>query len=105
MIERVRSITDMVMGMVPGLRTRPSPVEQDLAVHLRGNENLLSALRDLIDSRIKARAALALPSTPQECQISMTRDRELQWLVGRLEYVYHSPVSQGNDEQGEQPAD
>jgi len=95
------TLADMVRGMGLRLRQEMSPEEQRIAVYLRGNEDLYEGFRCLIQSRFEGRAKLPLPSTPQECQISMARDKELQWLLGRLEYVYRSALKAAPE--GEQP--
>jgi len=99
-------VSDMVRGMFPRMRGGISPVESDLRVHLRGNEKLFDSLNSLIVSRIEGRARLPLPSDPLQCYGSMARDKELRWLLSRLDEMYHAPVNEQSDEYeyGEQPA-
>lgn len=97
-------VSEMVMGMVPKFRQSFSKDETELAVHIRGNESLYNSLANLIKSRIEGRAHLPLPSNPLDCHSSMARDRELQWLLSRLEFIYHSPARQEAERTGEQPA-
>lgn len=79
-----------------------SPDEMDLGVYLRGNEALYTALRSLISSRIEGRAMIPVPTDPVDCKVSLSRDSELRWLLGRLDFVYHSQLPEA--QQDEQPA-
>lgn len=99
-----RKVSDMVRAMVPHMRQVLSKDEHQLAVYLRGNEVMFDALTGMIRTRIAGRASLPEPSDPLVCKSMLARDRELQWLLSRLEFVYKSPVSQTAEEDGEQPA-
>lgn len=100
-----RRVTDIVRDLIPRFRYRLSHDEQQLGIYLRGNKDLFESLTGLIQSRIGGRASLPVPSDPIVCKAMLERDRELQWLLSRLEFVYKSPVSEPAEaEQGEQPA-
>jgi len=92
----------MVRGFVPQLRSTMSPEERTVGAYLRGNEHLFNSLVDLIESRIRGRATLPVPSDPLQCKAILDRDSELRWLLSRLEFVYHSPVAQPADDRSEQ---
>jgi len=77
--------------------------EMTLAVHLRGNDALRAALCAIVENRIKQRALVPEPRDPIVCKSAIARDRELQWLLGRIEAIYRSPVNQ-EDKEGEPPA-
>lgn len=96
-------VSEMVMGMWGNLRNVVTQPEARLAPHLRGNELLYEALTGLIRTRIEGRARLALPSTPLEAYASMARDKECQWLLSRLEFIYHAPVQDQEQDDGERP--
>lgn len=96
-------LTDFVLEKARLKRRTLSKDERQVAAFLRGNEDLFSGLKAIIRSRIEGRASLPVPSTPQECVISMARDRELRWLLSRLEAVYHSPINEPADSASEQP--
>ncbi len=98
-----RSVSEMVRGMVPGIRYRFTKEEVSLAVHLRGNEKLHDSLQELIKSRIAGRAIVPEPSDPVQCKSMLARDRELQWLLGRLKMLYSSPVAVPTERDDEQP--
>ena len=99
-----RKVSDMVREMVATRRPDLTAEEEALAVHLRGNVALYSALMALIQTRIGGRANLPEPSDPLVAKSMLARDRELQWLLKVLEHVHLSPVSQSADRDGEQPA-
>ena len=100
--QATKRVADMVREMIPRFRYSLSPQEKELGVHLRGNEALLNSLVGMIDDRIKGREFAQLPSDPIVCMVHMARDKELRWLLSRLEYIYGSPVaSEATD--GEQP--
>jgi hypothetical protein len=99
-----RRVSDMVRDILPFMRNRLSADEQRLGVHLRGNTAMYEALTGIIQSRVTGRAKLPEPSDPLMCKSMLARDRELQWLLSRLEQVYHSPASQPGDTEGEPPA-
>jgi hypothetical protein len=82
----------MVRDMIPRMRITLSREEAELAVHLRGNDALLVALRNLMLSRIEGRAAVPEPTDPLACKSMVARDRELQWLMGRINYIHRSPA-------------
>jgi hypothetical protein len=90
-------VSDFLREMIPKWRTTMTPEEAALAVHLRGNDKLMASLRDLIMSRIGGRASLPEPSDLLTCKSWLARDRELQWLLGRLEALHRSPVMQPAD--------
>jgi len=96
-MERMRStvhrVSDMVRDMVPFLRYQMTPAESDLSIHLRGNEVLYKALTGLLHDRIAGRAKVQEPSDPLVCKSFLARDRELQWVLNRLEFIYRSPVN------------
>lgn len=87
-------VTDMVRDMVPHLR-QPSatPEEVTLGILLRGNDALYDALTGIIHARIRVRSTVQEPSDPVACKSMIARDRELQWVLSRLEAAYRSPVS------------
>ena len=94
-------VADMVRGMFPAFRNSLSADEQTLAIFLRGNRELYDALVNVIKVRTEGRAKVPLPSNPMDCVVSMARDRELRWLLSRLEAIMHSPADSAQD--GEQP--
>lgn len=89
----IRKVSDMVREWLPQMRFQMSTLETNLAVHLRGNSTLMDALTALIKSRISGRVLIAEPSDPIACKSMLARDRELQWLLSRLEFIYRSPVN------------
>lgn len=99
----INSVSDLVRSMIPRLRYRLTPEEQDLALHLRSNDALCKSLYDVIDSRIAGRASMPVPSNPTDCLVSLTRDNELRWLLSRLEFLRRSPAAQPADIDGEHP--
>jgi hypothetical protein len=99
-----RRLTDVVREMIPHLRNALTPDERALAIHLRGNEALYLALTTLVRSRIEGRAKLPEPTDPLAAKSMVARDRELQWVLARLEFVYRSPVSQPAEDDSEPPA-
>lgn len=104
MLAATQKVSDMVRAMVPHLRGRLTPDEAALAVHLRGNERLYEDLTRIIRGRIGGRASLPEPSDPLVCKSMLARDRELQWLLSRLEFIHRSPVATPADSDGEPPA-
>ena len=98
-----QKLSDYVQGLFPALRNRMSKEETDLAILLRGNQRLYEALVAVIKSRIEGRAGVAEPSDPLVCKSMLARDRELQFLLNRLAFLYSSPVNPQPDD-GEQPA-
>jgi hypothetical protein len=95
-------VSDYVRGRIAALRNPLSTDELNLAAHLRGNELLYTALTRLIESRIRGRAKLPVPSDPLVCKSMLERDNECRWLLSRLDTSYHALVSNPADE-GEQP--
>ncbi len=93
MAAATQKVSEFVREMFPRLRVQLTPEEADLGTHLRGNERLMMCLRKVIEARIAGRAKVPEPSDPVACKSILARDRELQWLLGRLEFVYHSPVN------------
>jgi hypothetical protein len=94
-------VADMVREMMPTFQHRLSADEQTLAIFLRGNKDLYEALVNVIKIRTEGRAKVSLPSNPVDCMVSMARDKELRWLLSRLEAILHSPADSTQD--GEQP--
>ena len=94
----------MLQDFLPQFRNRLTASESRLGIHLRGNQDLFESLRDLIQERIEGRAKLPEPTDPLTCKSMVARDRELQAILARLEFVYRSPVLQAAEErQREQP--
>lgn len=93
----------MVRNMAPFLRPNLSAHETQIGIHLRGNDDLFEGLKGLIQSKIEARARMPVPSTPQDCMVSMARDHELRLLLSRLAFIHNSPVAQPAED-SEQPA-
>jgi hypothetical protein len=94
-----RRVADVVREMIPHLRQAPlTPDEATAATFMRGNEPLHAALTRIITTRIQGRASIAEPSDPVVCKSMMARDRELQWVLNRLDFLYHAPVQQDDDE-------
>ena len=85
-------VSDMVRRAIPFMRHRLTQNEQQLGVHLRGNVSLHNALVGLIQTRVESRAQVQEPADPVVCKSMMARDRELQWLKSRLDFVFQSPV-------------
>lgn len=100
------TVSDMVRSMLPkhGQPPTMSAEDQRLAIHLRGNKDLFESLRETILSRIAGRAGIPEPSDPLIAKSMIARDRELQWLLGKLESVYASPVMDTEPTDEEQPA-
>ena len=96
-------VADMVRDMIPRMRITVSKEEAELAPYLRGNDGLLRALHNLILCRIEGRAAVPEPTDPVACKSMVARDRELTWLIGRLDFIYRSPVQA--QVTGEQPTE
>lgn len=88
-----RHVSDLVRELMPSLRQQMSREEIALAIHLRGNEKLKNDLIGLINTRISGRVRVQEPTDPIVCKSMLARDRELQWLINRLEFIYRSPVS------------
>lgn len=100
-----KKIADVLQDMVPQWRHELTPSEQRIGVYLRGNDDLLTGLREIIEERTGRRAALPVPSDPLMCKAVMERDKELRWFLSRLEFIHSSPVAQSVEEDDrEQPA-
>ena len=95
-------VSDLVRKMVPRFRFRLTTDEQTLGIYLRGNASLLESLTNIINRRIEGRANKPVPNDPNICMAVMTGDKELRWLLGRLEDVYRSPAVT-ETEDSEQP--
>lgn len=85
-------VSDFVRDLIPRMRYRMSAEEASLAVHLRTNESLYNSLVALITTRIAGRASVSEPTDPLLCKSMLARDRELQWLLSRLEFLRHAPI-------------
>jgi len=97
-------VSDYVRSLFPAMRLGLTEAEQALAVHLRGNERLYNDLTAVLRGRIEGRARVAEPTDPLVCKSMLARDREVQFLLGRLDLLYRSPVNAPTDEDdGEQP--
>lgn len=98
-----RRVTDLALELL----ARKAPAitlsrgEIHLAEHLRGNEPLYQAICGILRERMAGRASVPEPTDPLVAKSMIARDREIQWLLGRLETVYKSPVNSGTD--SEQP--
>lgn len=101
--QHVGRVADMVREAFPFLRNRLSPDEHTLAIFLRGNRELYTALVNVIKSRMEGRAKASVPSNPIDCLASMSRDRELRWLLSRLEAIMFSQADNLTQD-GEPPA-
>ena len=99
-----RRVSDLVREMIPQWRQRLTKDEASLAIYLRGNEDMWKALQAIIQSRITGRASVPVPSDPIVCKAMLERDRELQWLLSRLDFVYRSSASQPEPDDREPPA-
>lgn len=93
----IKRVSDMIREMVPFLRNRLSKDEMQLGILLRGNTPLYESLCGIIRARIAARASVPAPSEPLVCKSMMERDRELQWLLSRLDLIYRSPMLQPDE--------
>lgn len=100
----VGKVADYVRSLLPAMRLGLSESEQALAAHLRGNERLYNDLTAVLRGRIEGRARIAEPTDPLVCKSILARDREIQFLLGRLDLLYRSPVNEATEEdEGEQP--
>ena len=99
-----RRVSDMVREMIPRQRSTFTEVENDLALHLRGNAEVFNGLKAVIESRIGVRAHSPVPTNPIDCKAVLERDFELRWLLGRLTLIYNSSGAQPVEEDSEQPA-
>jgi len=100
----MRRVADMVRELVPSLRNRLSKEDEVLALQLRGNAPLYEAIIGIIKARIGGRQMVPEPSDPLVAKSMLARDRELQWLLGKLEFLYHSSPSNLEQDDREQPA-
>lgn len=97
-------VADYVRALFPALRPGFTEAEQALAMHLRGNERLYNDLTAVLRGRIEGRARVAEPTDPLMCKSMLARDREIQFVLGRLGLLYRSPVNELTDEdEGEPP--
>jgi hypothetical protein len=94
-----KKVSDLVRDLGIARRTIVIQEEQRLGPHLRGQAALYDALVALIRTRIDGRAGVPEPSDPMVAKSMIARDRELQWLLSRLESVYRSPVNQPNSDE------
>lgn len=101
---RTQKVADMLRDIIPQFRHRLTPDEERLGIHLRGNQDLYEALSNLILSRIEGRAKLPEPSDPVVCKSMLAKDRELEWVLLRLEFVYRSPALKSVEDHSEPPA-
>lgn len=94
-------LADVVRGMRNTFVRRKefTPEERTVAIHLRGNEVLYKALASILESRIEGRAHLPVPSNPQECMASMVRDKELRWVLAKLDSIYRAPLIEEAEDQ------
>lgn len=97
-----KNVAEYVRHLLPTLKHSMTPLEMDLAVLLRNDPKLYEAVTAMIQARIAARAEVPAPDEPIRCKAMMERDRELQWLLKRLEYLYRAPLQEQTDM--EQPA-
>lgn len=100
---QIGRVADMVRDAIPFMRNTLSPDEQTLAIFLRGNKELHNAIVNVIKVRIAGRASASVPSNPVDCLASMSRDRELVWLLNRLDAIVHSQADSLTQD-GEPPA-
>ena len=103
MKEAFKRVADIVREMIPRVRYTISREEADLGVHLRGNTALYNSLLALINARLRGRASVPEPTDPAACKSIVARDRELLWLLGRLEFIFTSPVNSPAEVEREQP--
>jgi hypothetical protein len=98
-----RNVAEMVRQIIPTHRFRMSAEEQRLAILLRGNQELLDAIKGVLNARIQGRALTAEPSDPVACKSMIARDRELQGFIARLDFMFHSPINSPAERDREQP--
>src|SRR5262245_34491587 len=96
---KMRKIADLVREAIPFWRKTLTKDEAELAPFIRGNKPLYEALAKYINARITGRAALSVPNDPVMCKAILDRDHELRWLLGRLDYIYRSPVATAEGDQ------
>jgi len=90
---RATRIRDYVANIPARIRTwRFSKEETELLPYLRGNGALCDALVALLESRIRLRELSPLPNDPVDCKASMAADRELRWLIMKLDALEHAPM-------------
>lgn len=99
----IARVAEMAAQMFSGGVAFPELTEEqvNLAVHLRGNEKLYQALREVIELRLQMRAELVPPADPTLCMQILTRDHELRWVLAQLEQCFTAPTATT----GEQPDD
>jgi hypothetical protein len=99
-----RKLSDFVRELLATKQHKPIPEEQTVGTFLSANPAFTAALRNLIQSRISARASIPEPGEPMDCKSMIARDRELQWLLRRLEDLSLAPASAPGTRAGEPPA-
>ncbi len=85
-------VSDTLRRVLPFIRNPLTQNEQQLGVYLRGNIGLHDALVGMIQFRLDTRARVQEPPDPVACKSMVARDRELQWLKSRLDFIFQSPV-------------
>ena len=85
-------VSDTLHKVLSFIRNPLTQNEQQLGIYLRGNIGLHDALVGMIQFRLDARARVQEPLNPVACKSMVARDRELQWLKGRLDFIFQSPV-------------
>jgi hypothetical protein len=98
-----KRVSDLVRELIPSFRKTQSREFGQIAVHLRGNEDLYEGLKSMISSRIEGRANLPVPSDPLECMRRLAMDKEASIVLAQLESIYTSPVLEPAKD-SEQPA-
>lgn len=95
-----RRVADLVREMFPAIRGKMSREEAELGVHLRTNDALYTALKALVEARMRGRALVVEPENPIECRALLARDGECRWLLAAIERARNSRPQ----ETGEPPA-
>lgn len=99
-----KRVSDILRELMPQSRQVMSGDERMVATYLRGNDNLLQGLKGILESRLEGRASLPTPSDPLECMRRIAMDKELRWVLAKLEFIFRSPVSEASEiDDGEQP--
>ena len=93
----LRQILEVLRETGPS-RPRLTPVQENVAGHLRGNEALLTHLTTLITTRIEDRGALPPPSNPHDAAIHLGRDAECREISRLLTLLASLPVAPLADE-------
>lgn len=97
-------VSDWVREALPKARFRITPNESALSVHLRANPALYDDLTKFLRSRIEGRAAVPEPNDPLVAKSMVARDREVQWILARLDFLKNAPLSHPGEGHGEQPS-